>query len=471
MTRYALLALAGLLLAAPTRAAEISPELSEALAAGGSADALVFFRDQEPAPGSLMEDSSRLLPRLERNMAASRAVLAELLGPGAESQGEDLWISNAVAAHLDEAQVQVLSADDRVTRILLDEPVTVPQVTEVPASQALSEGDVTYGLEQLRVPEVRAEHGLTGAGVVVGHLDTGIDADHPDLVGKLKAYKNFRGWGSSPKDSNGHGTHTAATIAGGTSSGKSIGVAPGAKLVSGRVIGFGWGSSASGLIKGMQWMLNPDGKANTNDQPAVVSMSWHSGGGNQNPFYEALARYEAAGIIPSFSAGNSGQGGLTHPKEYPGNFVTAAVDSSGKVASFSSRGPTQYKGTEVKKPDWSAPGVAVYSAKTGGGYKRLSGTSMACPHASGVLALMLEADPSLTPSELRAILYETAVEAGSDGWDGSYGMGRLDAKSAIERVLELKAERLGALAPLDRELGARQMLKRLDLFSELASPF
>ena len=306
MTRYPLLALAGLLLAAPARAAEVSPELQEALAADGSADALVYFRDEEAAPGALFEETGRMIPRLERNMAASRAALAELLGPGAELSGEDLWISNALAIRLDEAQVEALSRDNRVTRILWDEPVTVPPVTEVPASQAAPEGSVTYGLEQLRIPEVRAAHGLTGAGVVVGHLDTGIDADHPSLAGRLKAYKNFRGFGQSPKDSNGHGTHTAATIAGNDASGKSIGVAPNAKLVSGRVIGFGWGGSASGLLKGMQWCLNPDGKAATNDQPAVVSMSWHSGGGDQNPFYEALARFEAAGIIPSFSAGTSG---------------------------------------------------------------------------------------------------------------------------------------------------------------------
>lgn len=467
MTRYSLLALTGLLLATAAPAAEISSELTAALAADGAADALVYFRDESPAPGALLEQTGRMIPRLEANMATSMRALDELLGAAAEGDRTELWISNAVAMRLDEAQLATLAQDNRVTRILWDEPITVPPVTEVPASQAMPEGSVTYGLEQLRIPEVRSEHGLTGAGVVVGHLDTGIDADHPNLVGTLKAYKNFRGWGSAPKDSNGHGTHTAATIAGNASGGKSIGVAPNSKLLSGRVMGFGWGSSTSGLLKGMQWLLNPDGKAATNDQPAVVSMSWHSGSGNQNPFYEALARYEAAGIIPSFSAGNSGQGGLTHPKEYPGNFVTAAVDSSGSVASFSSRGPTQYKGQTIKKPDWAAPGVAVYSAKTGGGYKRLSGTSMACPHASGVLALMIEADPSLTPSELRAILYETAVDAGADGWDGSYGMGRLDAKAAVEKVLEQKAERLGALAPLDRELGARQWLKRLDLFQDL----
>lgn len=446
----------------PLSAAEVSPDLVAQLAVHPTVDALVYYRDETPGPRRALEDTGRMIPRLQENLAASRRHLAAALGGLPESGVTELWISNAFALRLDGAQVKALAADPRVARVLYDAPISAPKVID--EGDAAPEAGVTYGLRQLKVDQVRKKYGLTGAGVVVGHLDTGYDNSHPDLLGRLKAYKNFRGWGSSPKDDDGHGTHTAATIVGGAASGKSIGVAPGARLLSGRVMGRGFGSQTSALLKGMQWMLDPDGKPATRDQPKVVSMSFHSGSGNQNAFYEAMKRFERAGIIPSWSAGNSGSKGLTHPKEYPGNFVTAAVNSAGRVASFSSRGPATYKGRTVNKPDWAAPGVSVYSAETGGGYSRKSGTSMACPHISGVLALMFEADPGMTASEARAILYQTAIDAGSDGWDGAYGMGRVDALAAVEAVKAARAARIHGTSPLDRELSAQDLLLDLDRF-------
>lgn len=458
-------ALAIALLPAVAFAATISPEVLARIDAG-PVDVLVFFRDAE-ATGSALERTGTLVPRLKRNMAASRALLEDLVGNSfGRADVDELWISNAVAMEADRATVDLLAAHPRVKRIDWDEPVTIEPPMEEPLALE-AEGEWTYGLEQLRIPEVRERWGLTGAGVVIGHLDTGIDADHPDLAGKVLRYKNFRWYGQDPADKDGHGTHTAGTIAGGEVSGTKIGVAPGAKLVVGRVIGFSFASQTKALLKGMQWMLDPDGNASTNDQPKVVSMSWHSGSGDQNPFYEALRAYESAGIIPSFSAGNSGSRGLTHPKEFPGNFVTAAVDSSAEVANFSSRGPATFQGNSVKKPDWAAPGVSVLSARTGGGYKRLSGTSMACPHVSGVLALMFEADPDLTPSEARAALRASVVDRGEPGWDGAYGAGTVDAVKAIEAVMEGRKARLEGLSAARREAAAKDLLGRMDRFDDL----
>ncbi len=442
MLRALLPGLALCLAASPALAAvEVSPELAARIAADGRAPALVFFAPDRAAPES-GESPEALIRRLQGNTRLAHDQLSAAVGEVEAGEIAELWISNACALTLDRAGLDRVVALAGVEKVLWDEPVAAPPVT-IEADRS-PEGEVTYGLAKLGIPQVRERFGLTGKGVVVGHLDTGIDPDHPDLKGKLLRYRNFRGWGNEPKDSDGHGTHTAATIAGGSTSGTSIGVAPDARLVVGRVIGWSFSGAASGLLKGMQWMLDPDENPATADAPRLVSMSWHSGGGDQTAFYEALATYEAAGVIPSFSAGNSGAGGITHPKEYPGNLVTAATDANDAIASFSSRGPAKYQGNTVQKPDWSAPGVAVHSAKPGGGYQKMSGTSMACPHASGVMALMLEADPTLNAALIKTVLSHTAKDLGEPGWDGAFGIGRLDAEEAVATVIASRNARVAA---------------------------
>ncbi len=372
---------------------------------------------------------------LREDLSRSRRRLDALLGTDRRSRNVE-WLSvvNGAVLELSDEEARRLRRDAGIEMVVPDLPVEPPREIPVDPGRSPEEEDVTYGLKLIGADRVQDELGITGRGVLVGHIDTGVDGEHPELAGKIAGWKDFTSHASTePEDTHGHGTHTAATIVGGNLSGKRIGVAPGARLLVARGIGGG----TSGLLKAMQWMVDPDGDPSTDDAPALVSCSWNSGYGEQDPFYEALATWEACGIIPVFSAGNAGPkpGTITKPKEYPGTFATAAVDSQSEAASFSSRGPAVWKGKKVDKPDFAAPGVAVYSAVPHGRYGKKSGTSMAAPHLAGAVALILEAAPGLAPQDVRNLLRNTAKDLGDEGYDYTYGWGLIDVYAAVKAVL------------------------------------
>lgn len=141
----------------------------------------------------------------------------------------------------------------------------------------------------------------------------------------------------------------------------------------------------------------------------------------------------AAGVIPVISAGNSGPGSSTIlcPGDEFNSTTVGATDSSDTIANFSSRGPVDLNEEQYIKPDVSAPGVSVISTYPGGGYATMSGTSMAAPHVSGTIALMLQNSPTLRPSEVKGILENTAVHLGSTGKNNDYGSGRINAYATV----------------------------------------
>ncbi len=413
-------------------AGTVTPELKAAFRSRDEAKVLVYFKDETPRAMSRDASPEATITRLQANLASSLRILSDELGfssPDAIRSAN--WITNSVSMTLDADAVEAISAHPAVDRVLWDAPVSVPQVARETTDKPLA-GPYTYGLEKLGVPQVREVFGITGKGVLVGNIDTGADGNHPDIQGRIAGYKDFSGETSAPTDTDGHGTHTVGTMVGGASTGTSIGVAPDAKILVARAIA--GSSTITNLLNAMQWMIDPDGNPSTNDAPRVVSMSWHSGGGDQQPFYNAIQAMADAGVIPNFSAGNSGSSGLTHPKEHPETVTNGATDSADEIADFSSRGPAFYQGAEQKKPEWSAPGVDVHSAKPGGGYQTMSGTSMAAPHGAGVIALLFEADPTLSPAQVRQILIDTADDKGPAGWDGAFGHGRLNAFKAVSLV-------------------------------------
>lgn len=428
--RHAVTLLAAALVAAHAGAGTVSKDLERVLAAEGHAKIVVYFHDQEIATRRA-ETQEEVILRLQRNLAKSQELARSELGFADEAKIRSWsWIANTMALEADRDTVEAIAAHPAVKRVLWDEPVMAPPRIESKSHR--QQGAYTYGLEIMGIPQVREVYGITGKGVLVGNIDTGADGNHPDLAGKIALYKDFGEGTTVPTDEDGHGTHTAATMVGGASSGTSIGVAPDAKIVIGR--GIAGSNTISALLQAMQWMLDPDGNPATKDGPRVVSMSWHTGSADQEPFYETLYAYEAAGVCPNFSAGNSGSSGLTHPKEHPATLTNAATDNADNIADFSSRGPAKYKGQTLQKPEWAAPGVDVFSAKPGGGYQEMSGTSMAAPHGAGVIALLLEADPTLTPAQIKEVLQSTAKDLGPPGWDGAFGMGRLDAFKAVSLV-------------------------------------
>jgi len=414
---------------------------------------IAFFHDVfNPFVDPLTADRSNradLLKAMGDNHAACRAELAAVLeAPGAPVSGlRYIRVCNGAAFTADESFIAELTRHPRIKRVVDDGPVFPPKLA--PSShKGAPTGPHAEGLPQVRATDVWNVFGLTGAGVVVGHIDTGADGAHPDLAGKIVAYRDFVDVGNTtPKDTDGHGTHTAGTICGGASSGVAIGVAPGARCMVARAIGYG--GSTSALLDAMDWLCDPDGVPATDDGPRVVSCSWHSGYSDQTPLYEALEAWVHLGIFPNFSAGNSGPGAstITHSKEHPGVFCSAAVDFNDVVTSFSSRGPATYQGQQVDKPEAAAPGNDVYSARTGGGYTRKSGTSMACPHTAGVIALLLQANPGLSVADIRRVLIESAEDKGAAGYDFTYGHGRVNALQAVQLVAA-GAQVSGALVDL-----------------------
>ncbi|MEV1171675.1 S8 family serine peptidase [Nonomuraea sp. NPDC049784] len=284
-------------------------------------------------------------------------------------------------------------------------------------------------VKQIGAPEAWAA-GFKGTGVKVAVLDTGVDATHPDLAGRIAATENFSSE-KSAQDGHGHGTHVASIIAG--NGAKYRGVAPEASLLIGKVLNNYGGGLESDVIEGMQWAVA--------QQARVVSMSL--GGccpGPDNPLDQALNKLTAdSGALFVVAAGNDGKSrAIGSPGTAASALTVAAVDRSDALASFSSRGPTAIDYS--LKPDVSAPGVDIVAARAAGtsmgepaedGYTTASGTSMATPHVAGAAAILAQQHPGWTNTELKAALTSTAHGDGQDAYEE--GAGRVDVARAVKQ--------------------------------------
>ncbi|WP_181019946.1 S8 family peptidase [Nonomuraea typhae] len=309
-----------------------------------------------------------------------------------------------------------LGQDRSVQKVWLDAPVKATLDRSVP---------------QIGAPEAwRA--GLTGEGVKVAVLDTGVDDRHPDLAGRVDAAANFSE-SADAVDRDGHGTHVASTIAGqgvaGTPGRK--GVAPGVRLLNGKVLDDGGGGYTSDIIEGIEWAAQQGAK--------IVNMSL--GAPDQeglDPLEQAVERYSAErDILFVIAAGNEGPraGSLGSPGSTDAALTVGAVDSADKLADFSSRGPRA--GDFALKPDLTAPGVTIAAAKAGTGeHVRMSGTSMATPHVAGAAAILAQQHPGWTSRELKAALIGSA-KTGSSVWES--GTGRLDVAKAVRQSVTADA--------------------------------
>ena len=290
-------------------------------------------------------------------------------------------------------------------------------------------------LDQVNAPEAW-EAGLDGTGVGVAVLDSGIDEGHPALAGQVVAETNFTDE-ETADDEVGHGTHVASLLAGNGAGadGARQGIAPGAELVSARVLDSENQGLESWVIAGMEWAAFQD--------VDVVNMSL---GGppaeHDDPVADALeALTRNSGALFVVSAGNRGGLGLVpysinSPGTAPSALTVGATRPDGVGAGFSSEGPTT--GTHLLKPDMGAPGVEILGARAGARdsdlYVPMSGTSMATPLVAGAAALLEQAHPDWTPAQVKARLVST-----TDGskWFTSWenGSGRLDLAAATSQPL------------------------------------
>jgi subtilisin family serine protease len=304
---------------------------------------------------------------------------------------------------------------------------------------------------QIGAPSVWAG-GNTGDGVDVAVLDTGVDAGHPDLAGRIESTASFVP-GEDVTDGHGHGTHVASTIAGtgAGSGGRERGVAPGADLEIGKVLDNGGSGQDSWIISGMEW-------AARERKAKVVSMSL--GGGptdGTDPMSVAVDELSAeTGALFVIAAGNSGPSETTvgSPGAADAALTVGAVDAGDRLAEFSSRGPRLADG--ALKPEITAPGVDIlaarsqYSAEGEGLYRTMSGTSMATPHVAGAAALLAAQHPAWTGGQLKDALVSTAKETPDHGpYDA--GSGRLDIAATSRATVFATATAYLGIHPLSDE--------------------
>lgn len=290
----------------------------------------------------------------------------------------------------------------------MHEPIYgLPPVFRGPASEVLPQaGEVNWGMSVFAVEKLR--HITDGTGIKLGVVDTGIDETHPILAPNFAGARDFTGSVSGHRDRNGHGTHCSGTVFGND---PRIGVAPGAKGYHGKGLGDS-GSGGNGLIAAIEWCVEQGCE--------VVSNSW--GGGGQSASWEAVfKRLNDAGIWLIFAGGNSGPN--TPDTDWPGRSMNlinvAALNQDLSPASFSSAG---------NKIDTSGPGVNIWSARPGGGFQQMSGTSMATPFVAGLLGLYRQALknkglPVPKMSELRETLFARSTDTHTPGDDRRTGPG------------------------------------------------
>ena len=357
------------------------------------------------------------------------------------------------------------------TRPEVDRVISSPRLRPVSEGQSsvLTPGEfqsppagVQWNVAMIGADRVWEEFDVRGEGIVIGQSDSGADVNHPELKDNYRGnsegddYNWFDPWNGkpSPYDDGGHGTHTLGTIVGQNG----IGIAPGATWFACANLNRNLANPAL-YLDCMQFMLAPfpqDGNPFLDGDPTraadVLNNSWgcpELEGCDANALLDAANHLRDAGIFVVVSTGNDGPNCSTVNAPlslYDSVFSVGAIDGSGNMAFFSSRGPVTADGSGRMKPDISAPGVDILSSLPGGAYGTNSGTSMAGPHVVGAVALLWSADPSLVGDIDRteqlliqaADPYTGSTDTGcftGDVPNAAYGYGILDVYEAVKTAL------------------------------------
>ncbi len=430
-------------------------------------DFVVYLRAQADTGNSIADWNAKgayVLHALETVANATQpAVMQTILAQKAAGQvttSMQFTIMNAIYVHGDLAAALALAARPDVAYVEIDHEYTpLADGAAAPVLRlgiAAAPATIELGVQTVHAPQAWTM-GYTGQGIVVGHIDTGVQYDHPALVAKYRGNlgggnfdHNYNWWDTTsahqpvPYDDNNHGTHTIGTVLGDDGGTNQIGVAPGAKFMSAKVFPGGGSSGNEEITPAEDFMLAPwDLNGQNRDpskRPQIVTNSWGDNECWNTDSWLITQAWIDAGIIPVFANGNAGPsvGSVGSPGGYPFNIGVGAISASTlQIASFSSRGPSCWNG--ALKPDVVAPGVAVRSsfANPPNSYGVESGTSMATPHTAGVLALLLSANPSLTYTDAFSILTRTTYFDASWGTqpNNNYGWGLVRADNAIDMAL------------------------------------
>ncbi len=337
--------------------------------------------------------------------------LIELTEKGANVK-YDFDKMRAVVVHIDAAKLKDIQLDPNVERVVEDQIVHATLNTSIPQIGANS----VYS------------SGITGQDVKTCIVDTGVDDTHPalnPLIAEIN-YVPLIPTGDATDD-HGHGTHVAGIVASNDATYR--GVAPDSSLMAAKVLDSNGSGFTSDVASGIDWCV-----ANGAD---VINLSLGSdvlftGTCDSNLDAIAVNNAVAAGVIVAVASGNDGALNAVSSPACASNAIAV-----GAVNDFDGRTPFSNEGPQL---DVVAPGAPVTSLNApinGGGFVTFQGTSMATPHVAGLAALILDANPTLTPTQVRSAIQNNALDLGVAGFDTLYGNGRIQASNSVNSVLPL----------------------------------
>ncbi len=310
-------------------------------------------------------------------------------------------------------------SEEAVARALAKNPNIKFAELDMQVEANLTPNDPNYN-SAWHLPKIQAPtawDSSQGNGITIAILDTGVDASHPDLAGKLVPGWNSVSGNTDTADIYGHGTKVAGAAAALTNNSLGVaGVAGAARIMPIRITNDTSGYAYwSDIARGLTWAADQGARVANISYEATSSSSIAS----------AAQYLQGKGGVTVVAAGNSS----TDPgySDSPYMISVSATDSNDAKASWSNYGYFV---------DVAAPGVSIWTATNGGGYGTVSGTSFSSPITAGVVALMMAANPSLSPATLEKILESTATDLGSAGWDTNYGYGRVNAAAAVQTAMQ-----------------------------------
>lgn len=384
--------------------------------------------------------------KLQAEAAAGQAGILELLARRGAGEVRGFWLASRVAAQATPELIRELAARGDVALVAFDDTVRLDARTAGPAARGSTDAPL-WNIIRVNAPAAWAR-GYTGAGIVVGNIDTGCEVIHPSFHGR---WRSTNGWFDAvngqpaPYDDHpgSHGTHAMGTICGGDGPGpdpNDIGVAPGCTFIAAKGLDASGNGSNSDMMAALDWMA-------ATGRPDVLSNSWGSSTATDTTLLPHLRNLRSLGITVVFAIGNSGP--APRSARSPGNLPLAisagAVDAANAVTSFSSRGPAPAALPWVDyalwpRTDWArvcpsvvAPGRDIVSSVRGDSFMAGEGTSMACPHVAGCAALLLDADSTLTHDDILWKITESAEPLhGLSYPNNDYGWGLLDCNAALD---------------------------------------
>ena len=377
-----------------------------------------------PQAQSVSADVSRFVSVIVQSVGGSDQARDAVESVGGRVT-RDLDIVGGVSAELPQRSLPALRADQRVWNVTPNDKV---------GFHGGADTEVTHRIQKVVGSNKLWASGITGRGVTVGLLDTGVYAAHPDLAGRVICGADLTaeaGTAADCQDTFGHGTFMAGLIAGNgaSSNGKYKGAAPEARIVSVKASGYDGSTDVSTILAGIQWFVAHQDEYSID----VLNLSLGSDSSQDyrlSPLNFAVEQAWKEGIAVIVSSGNSGpdNGTVMKPGDDPYVITVGASNDEGSVSAnddmvpvFSSRGPTRANG--LAKPDVVSPGVHTVSLRSpgsaidqqfceqacvDGGYFRGTGTSMSTATVSGVVAQMLQRNPGLTPDQVKHRLMNTA---------------------------------------------------------------